>query len=116
MKLSTVSTQTSRATVEVDGLGSFWVDFRPQAVTPELIATKAAAEKSGDAGAIAAHLAEMVCSVVAGWDLQEDDGDMVALTPERVSRVPVSVLYLVLNASREAVSVGEAKPATFVGG
>lgn len=111
MKLSTLATRVSRTVVTVGDGAELWVDFRPQAITPELIALVAAAEQSGDAGEIVRSLSATLCAVVAGWDLQEDDGEMVPLTVERLGTIPVAVLYAVLNGTREAVSVGEAKPA-----
>lgn len=116
MKLSTVSSRLERTTVDLGGGAQIWVDFRPQAITPQLVAKVAAAEASQDAGAVVASLSATLCAVVAGWDLQEDDDTMVPITPERLSTIPVSVLYSVLAATREAVSVGEPRPATSDGG
>ena len=112
MKLSDIATTTTRVTVSLGGDAEVWVDFRPQAVTPQLIAGMASAEQSGDAGQAALNLAAVVCAVVAGWDLQEDDGRMVELTPDRVAALPLFVLQHVLAATKDAVTVGEAKPAT----
>lgn len=112
MKLSDISTTTTRVAVSLGDDVEVWVDFRPQAVTPQLIADMSSAEQSGNAGQAALNLASVVCAVVAGWDLQEDDGQMVELSPGRVAGLPLFVLQHVLAATKDAVAVGEAKPAT----
>ena len=113
MKLSAVSAKSHRVTVDFGDDDTVWVEFSPQSITPALIAQMSDAETSGNAGAYALRLAEMLCQIVSAWDFQEDDGTtMVPLTVDRVSQMPISVLGAVIASTRETVTVGEPKPAT----
>lgn len=112
MKLSDITGPVTRVTVPLGG-STMWVDFRPSAVTPQFVADIAAAERSGDPGAAALAIPAAVCTIVAAWDLQEDDGvTMVPLTVDRVARLPLPVLQAVMQATQEVATVGEASPAT----
>jgi hypothetical protein len=49
-------------------------------------------------------LADTAASVIAEWDLQEDDGSIVPLTPERLRNLHMGVLSKVITAIFEAIN------------
>src|SRR5690348_8163155 len=52
-------------------------------------------------------VAEILSTLLASWNLTEDDGQMVALTPERLSGLGFALLSQVFKQVMEAVRMGE---------
>lgn len=115
MKLSALTSITTRITVDLAG-EPVWVDVRPQAVTTDAITAYTVASSNDDAAAVADLFPRLVCELVAAWDLQEDDGEMVPLTVERVRQLPLNATAIILREGMRGVMPGETMPETSVAG
>lgn len=111
MKLSALTSKTTRIIVNLAG-EPVWVDVRPQAVTTDVITAYTVASNQDDAAAMADLFPRLLCELVAGWDLQEDDGEMVPLTVERVKQLPLNATALILREGMRGVMPGETMPET----
>lgn len=60
-------------------------------------------------------VAEVLSTLLASWNLTEEDGRMVALTPERLSRLGFAFLSRVFGRIMEAIRLGETKGTTSSG-
>jgi hypothetical protein len=56
--------------------------------------------------------AEILSVLIAKWDLEEDDGSPVPITPERLSNLPVGVLTPIMTAVFETLNPTDAAPAS----
>jgi hypothetical protein len=84
---------TKRLTVEIGDV-AIELSYRPAVVTPRW-QKAAAAAKDGD---IDTGLLVPMCQLVAGWDLENDDGTPVPLTPEGLQDIPAQALLAILQA------------------
>lgn len=74
------------------------VSYRPGVVTPRLQKAIAQAQRDQD---LDAGLLWPMAELLAAWDLTDDDGSVIATTPDALADVPASVLLTVLAAIGE---------------
>lgn len=92
MKVSTLKSRTSRIWVEVPGDGDntekIWVDYRPGNLTLEV------SEKIRKAGLDSENDAIFVLleNLLAGWDLEDDDGSPLGVKAKDIKKVPLSFI------------------------
>lgn len=103
MKVSTLKAKIRRLWITVPGEDGaedekVWVDYRPGALTLEVADDLKEAVASGfdsDSAFV------MVRSVLAGWDLEDDDGSPLGITDEDIKKVPLQFLGLVMQAMED---------------
>ncbi|GIW06358.1 MAG: hypothetical protein KatS3mg060_1163 [Dehalococcoidia bacterium] len=69
----------------------------------QTLADRGAALASASEEEARAYLYDALAAYVAWWDITEEDGSMLALTPETLARVPVRLLTAILQAIGQAV-------------
>lgn len=74
------------------------LSYRPSAVTPRFQKAVAAAQRDGDLDAL---ILDPLCRLIAEWDLTDEDGTPVALTPDALADLPVPVLVGLMTAIGE---------------
>jgi hypothetical protein len=98
----------NRSTVHVPiGDEKLQVDYRPAVFTPAM-EDQLRDLQAGEGGRVGRRFCELLCQVVSGWDLEEDDGAPVPATPDRMVSLPSQFLSKVLQAIAEDMTAGEA--------
>lgn len=81
-------------------------------MTGSAYADAAAAGKDLDLPATAALLAD----VVRSWDLEDDDGQVLPISTDRILRLPVAIIGMMAGAVMDAYQPGEASGGSFAAG
>lgn len=119
MKVSTLKAKVARIWVEVPGeeegdpAEKVWVDYRPGELTLEVSDELKAAVESGFDSDIAFV---MMRRVLAGWDLQNDDGSQMGTTDKEIKSVPLSFIGLVMQAIEDDARPNPRRGATLEDG
>jgi hypothetical protein len=90
--------EPTRPLVVTFGAADLTLAYRPSAVTPRFQKAVAAAQRDGDLDAL---ILEPLCRLIANWDLTDEDGTPVALTPDALADLPVPVLVGLMTAIGE---------------
>jgi len=103
MRLSRIVAERKTLHVEV-GEHALHVVYRPQAVTPAMLDRMTVAnEKPGS------MLVSVVCDLVEGWDLTDDQGEGYPLVAESVRLLPRAFLSTVVKTVTEDINPNPTK-------
>lgn len=69
--------------------------YRPGAVTPRFQKAAQAAQRDGN---LDASLLEPLCQLIAAWDITDEAGSLLEITPAGLETVPLPVLFAILEA------------------
>lgn len=105
MTLSKVQEKESTVTVLWDG-ETVDVGYRPGAVTAALLEKVQHAANDNDMGVIGILFTQML----AWWDVLDDQGERIPVTPENVSQVPLDFAMNVLQTVQGAMRPPASKP------
>lgn len=103
MKVSALKAQIRRLWVEVPGeeegsTEKIWVDYRPGALTLEVSEELKDAVQSGFETDVAFSLLRRV---LAGWDLQNDEGGQLGVSDAEIKTIPLQFLGKIMQAIEE---------------
>ena len=70
------------------------VAYRPGAVTPRFQKAVLAAQVAGN---LDGSLLEPLCALIAAWDITDEDGALVEITPAGLEAIPLPVLFAILE-------------------
>lgn len=93
-KLSELRAASRTVSVSVDG-GSIAVRYRPNVYTAGFLSELA--DKS---------VSEALCSLLTGWDLTDDDGEEIPITPAVLADLPLPLLQAIWRAVQEDLLPG----------
>lgn len=74
---------------------SLSVTYRPSGITP---AMQEAIKEAETTGSLRDALYGPLCALLAEWDLLEDDGAPIEITPARLRTLPIGILIAVFRA------------------
>ena len=94
----TITSKPRSTTIDCDG-EDLHVTFDAAALTPKAIEEMAAGEIPETTA-----LVNFLAGTLVKWDLEEDDGSMVAITIERLMDLPVQFLFSVLTGMQERLA------------
>ena len=103
MRLSDVKNRTATVTVEWFG-ETAQVTGYPGRITGEFIDRLTQAEQTGDEDeAERSGVYDGVCEVIAEWEVDDDDGSRLTVTPDAAKKLPISLLVEMVQSIQEAV-------------
>ena len=103
VKLSQLQGRTARISVSI-GEVELSLKVRPNAMTP----ARELELQEADGSDAVRSLIEFFCDFVVEWDLTEDDGTVLPITPEVVGSLPSGVMLSVLrHAQAEVDTLGK---------
>lgn len=120
LSLAALTAETAHATLDLGDGDTLELDWYPKRFSSEMMRRIEAAEQvkdmsTADALATLDAAADILCTLVARWDLVEyiaDDGTpgpTLALTPERLRACSLELVWLILMKLLAETRMGEAK-------
>jgi uncharacterized small protein (DUF1192 family) len=110
LKLSALVANTASVHLDFGAMGDLTVRYRPALINERTLAMLSVGEMN-DGAALAEMMARFnaeLCRLIVGWDLTDDAGAAIPLTPDALSALPLTLRVSVLSEIASDLRLGEA--------